>query len=117
MSKDLNRVMLIWRLTQDVELKKSLENWTSVATFTVATNRKYKNSEWNVVEESEFHRCIAFWRLAESLEEFVWKGKRVYIEWRLRTRKWEDNQWQIKYFTDIIVEDFIALEPKDELPF
>ena len=107
MARDLNRVMLIWRLTQDIEVKKLPDSWRSVATFTIATNRRYKNSEWNIVEEAEFHRCVAFGQAADLLGQYLTKWRRVYIEWRLRTRKWEDSTGQIRYTTEIIVEDFI----------
>ena len=112
MARDLNRVMLIWRLTQDIDVKKLPESGRSVATFTIATNRRYKNSEGNVVEEAEFHRCVAFGQAADLLGQYLSKWRRVYIEWRLRTRKWEDSTGQIRYTTEIIVEDFIFLDSK-----
>jgi len=108
---DLNKVMLIWRITSDVDVKK-MDSWSSVINFTVATNRKYKNKEENVVEESEFHRCVAFWSQADLLGKYLEKWKKVYVEWRLRTRKWEDNQWQPRYTTELIVENFIFLDSK-----
>ena len=112
MARDLNRVMLIWRLTQDIDVKKLPETWRSVATFTIATNRRYKNQEGQVIEEAEFHRCVAFWQAADILGQYLSKWRRVYIEWRLRTRKWEDSTGQIRYTTEIIVEDFIFLDSK-----
>jgi single-strand DNA-binding protein len=59
MARDLNRVMLIGRLTQDLDVKKT-ETGRSVVNFTIATNRRFKNAEGNIVEEAEFHRCVAF---------------------------------------------------------
>jgi len=113
MPKDLNKVMLIGRLAQDVEKRISEENGIPVVTFSVATNVRYKNKVGNLVEETEFHKCVAFWKIAELVESLAGKGKRVYIEWRLKTNKWTDENWQDRYFTQIIVKDFIVLSPKD----
>lgn len=104
--------MLIGRSTTDVEVKKMETTWNSVVNFTVATNRKYKNKEWNVVEEAEFHRCVAFGNIADILWKYLEKGKKVYIEWRLRTRKWEDSSGSTRFTTEIIVENFIFLDSK-----
>ena len=111
---DLNKVTIIWRSTTDLELKKMEQSWNSVVNFTIATNRKYKNKDWNSVEEAEFHRCVAFWVSADLLSKYLEKGKRVYIEWRLRTRKWEDSNGTQKYTTEIIVENFIFLDNKND---
>lgn len=109
---DLNKVMIIGRATTDVEVKKMEQSGNSVVNFSVATNRKYKNKDWNLVEEAEFHRCVAFGTAADILWKYLEKGKRVYIEWRLRTRKWEDTNWWTRYTTEIIVENFIFLDSK-----
>ena len=109
---DLNRVMLIGRSTTDLEVKKIGENDTSVVNFNVATNRRYTNKEWNQVEEAEFHRCVAFWNTADILWKYLEKWKRVYIEGRLRTRKWEDSNWNNRYTTEIVVDNFIFLDSK-----
>lgn len=108
---DLNRVMLIWRTTGDAEVKKS-EAWTSIVPFSLATNRRYKNKEGNQIEEAEFHRCVAFGNIADIFWQYLNKWKRIYIEGRLRTRKWEDGSWNNRYTTEIIVEDFIFLDSK-----
>ncbi len=109
---DLNRATIIWRATSDIEIKKIWESWTSVVNFNVATNRRYTNSEWNKVEESEFHRCVAFGALADIIWNYVTKGKRLYVEWRLRTRKWEDTNWNTRYSTEIVCENIILLDWK-----
>lgn len=109
---DLNKVMLIWRITNDLELKKMWESGNSVLNFNIATNRKYKNKDWNLVEEAEFHRCVAFWVSAENINRFMNKWNKIYIEWRIRTRKWEDTNWNTRYTTEIVVENFIFLESK-----
>lgn len=109
---DLNKVMLIWRITNDVELKKIEGSGNSVINFTLATNRRFKNRDWNQIEEAEFHRCVVFGNLADVLGKYGEKGKRMYIEWRLRTRKWEDTNWNSRFTTEIIIENFIFLDSR-----
>lgn len=113
MAMDLNRVMLIWRITSDIDVKKMPESWNSVVNFNIATNRKYTNKEGNVVEETEFHRCVAFGKSADILWQYMQKWRKLFVEGRLRTRKWEDSQWNTRYTTEIIVENFIFLDSKN----
>lgn len=109
---DLNKVMIIWRSTTDVEIKKIESTGSSVVNFSMATNRKYKNKEGQVVEESEYHRCVAYGNAADIIGQYVTKGKRMYVEWRLRTRKWEDTTWNTRYTTEIVLDNFIFLDSK-----
>jgi len=102
---DLNKVLLIWRITTDLEIKKMPESGTSVVNFTIATNRSYKNKSWERIEEAEFTRCVAFWPVADVIWQYLSKGRKVYIEWRLRTRQWEDAAWNKRYTTEVIVTD------------
>ena len=111
---DLNKVMLIGRATDNSEVKTIESNDSSVVNFVVATNRKYTNKEWNLQEEAEYHRCVAYGRSAEVLGEYLYKGKRVYIEGRLRTRNRTDNAGVTKYSTEIVVNHFIFLDPKSQ---
>jgi single-strand DNA-binding protein len=109
---DLNKVMLIWRITNDLEIKKIWQNWTSVVNFTIATNRVYKNASWEKIEEPEFHRCVAFWSIADVIWQYLSKGRKIYVEWRLRTRQWEDQSWVRRYTTEIIVTDMVFCDSK-----
>lgn len=109
---DLNKVMLIGRSTTDVEIKKIESTGSSVVNFTVATNRRYKNKDEQVVEESEYHRCVAYGGSADIIGQYVTKGKRMYVEGRLRTRKWEDTTGNARYTTEIVVDNFIFLDSK-----
>ena len=94
---------------------KTIESsWTPVVNFTVATNRKFKNKDGNVLEDAEYHRCVAYGKWAEVLSKYLTKGKRIYIEGRLRTRKWQDSEWNDKFSTEIIVDNFIFLDPKGQ---
>ena len=112
MGMDLNKVMLIWRATNNLQVKTIETTWTPVVNFTVATNRKYTNKEWNTMEDAEYHRCVAYWKGAEVLWKYLVKGKRIYVEGRLRTRKWQDSEGADKFSTEIIVDSFIFLDSK-----
>jgi single-strand DNA-binding protein len=109
---DLNKVMIIGRATNDLEVKMIESSGTPVVNFTVATNRRFKNKEGNVMEDAEYHRCVAYGKGAEVLGKYVTKGKRTYIEGRLRTRKRQDTSGTEKFTTEIIVDNFIFLDPK-----
>ena len=111
---DLNKVMLIWRATNNLQVKTIETTWTPVVNFTVATNRKYTNKEWNTMEDAEYHRCVAYGKGAEVLGKYLVKGKRIYVEGRLRTRKWQDSEGADKFSTEIIVDSFIFLDSKGE---
>ncbi len=109
---DLNKVQLIWRATNNLEVKTIESSGTSVVNFTIVTNRKFKNRDGNSVEEAEYHRCVAYGKWAEVLGQYVTKGKRIYVEGRLRTRKWQDTEGRDRYSTEVIVDNFIFLDSK-----
>ena len=110
MGMDLNKVMLIWRATNNLQVKTIETTWTPVVNF----NRKYTNKEWNTMEDAEYHRCVAYGKGAEVLGKYLVKGKRIYVEGRLRTRKWQDSEGADKFSTEIIVDSFIFLDSKWE---
>ncbi len=109
---DLNKVQLIWRATNNLEVKTIESSGTSVVNFTIVTNRKFKNRDENMVEEAEYHRCVAYGKWAEVLWQYVTKWKRIYVEGRLRTRKWQDTEGRDRYSTEVIVDNFIFLDSK-----
>ncbi|MDD2537275.1 MAG: single-stranded DNA-binding protein [Candidatus Absconditabacteria bacterium] len=111
---DLNKVMLIGRSTNNLEVKTIESTGTPVVNFTVATNRKYKNKDGNMMEDAEYHRCVAYGKGAEVLGKYLVKGKRVYVEGRLRTRKWQNSEGAEKFSTEIIVDSFIFLDTKGD---
>jgi len=104
--------MIIGRATNNLQVKTIESSGTPVVNFTVATNRKFKNKDGNVLEDAEYHRCVSYGKGAEVLGKYLNKGKRIYIEWRLRTRKWQDSEGLERYSTEIIVDNFIFLDPK-----
>ncbi len=111
---DLNKVMIIGRLTKNPEIR-STPNGQQVASFTLATNRSYKDATGNKVEKSEFHNIVAWSKLAEICGSYLQKGKRVYIEGRLQTRDWTAQDGTKRYTTETIAENMIMLDgPRGE---
>ena len=109
---DLNKVMLIWRATSVGQLKLIESTNTPVINFSLATNRKYKNAEGNILEDSEYHRCVAYGNQADILGKYLTKGKKIYVEGRLRTKKWQDSEGQDRFSTEVLLNNFIFLDTK-----
>ena len=82
--------------------------------FTTATNRYYKTSDGENKSEAEFHNCVAWGTLAERAEQFLTKGKLVYIEWRLKTRVIEKEDGEKNYKTEVVVANIIFLNKKGD---
>ena len=104
----LNKVQLIGNLTADPEVKET-PSGQKVANFSIATDRTWKDSNGMKQEQVEFHRIVAWTFLAELAEKYMQKGKKVYIEWRLQTRSWDDPSGQKKYMTEVVAENIILL--------
>ena len=107
----LNKVMLIGRLGQDPEVRYTQSN-TAVATLNIATSERYKDGNGEFQEKTEWHRVVAWGRLAEICQQYLNKGSLVYIEGPLQTRQWEDNQGQKKYTTEIKALQMTMLDTK-----
>lgn len=106
---DLNKVQLIWNITQDIELKQT-PTGQNVCSFSLATNRNWVDSSWIKQEVAEFHSIVLWGKLAEIAGQYLHKGKKVYIEWRLQTRNWEAQDWTKRYKTEIVWENMIMLD-------
>ena len=104
--------MIIGRSTSNLQVKTIESSGTPVVNFTVATNRKFKNRDGNVLEDAEYHRCVSYGKGAEVLGKYLNKWKRIYIEGRLRTRKREDSEGKERFSTEVIVDNFIFLDQK-----
>lgn len=108
----LNRAQIIGRLTQDPELKQT-PSGQSVVSFSLATNRKWKdNNSGEMKEQAEFHSIVAWGKLAEIIGNYLKKGRQVFIEGRLQTRSWEDGNSVKHWKTEIIAENMIMLDGK-----
>ncbi|MDO8618773.1 MAG: single-stranded DNA-binding protein [Candidatus Daviesbacteria bacterium] len=111
-SRSWNRVELIGNLTRDPELRYT-PNGAAVCTFGIATNRTYVQ-EGEKKEEVDFHRLVAWNKLAELCNQLLKKGNRTFISGRLQTRTWEGQDKQTRTVTEIVIEDMILLSPKSE---
>lgn len=108
MSNSLNKVQIIGNLTAEPDIRET-PNGQKVATFSVATNRKWKDTSGVLQEEVEYHNCVAWRGLADIAEQYMHKGKKVYIEWYLKTRTWDDTAGVKRYKTEIVSDNIILL--------
>ena len=107
----MNKAIIIGRLTKDIDLKYTTDGQMAVSRFTVAVPRgKDKNGN---DKGADFISCVAFGRRAETLERFVRKGHRIAVSGQIRTGSYEANG-EKKYTTDVIVQDFDFLQPKEK---
>ncbi len=111
-SRSWNRVELIGNLTRDPELRYT-PNGAAVCTLGIATNRTYV-VEGEKKEDVDFHRLVAWNKLAELCNQLLKKGTKVFISGRLQNRSWEGQDGQQKNITEIVLEDMIILSPKGE---
>jgi single-strand DNA-binding protein len=111
MARSLNRVQLIGNLTRDPELRYT-PSGTAVCTFSVATNRNWTNDTGEKKEEVEFHRIVAWNKLAELCSQFLTKGRKVFVEGRLSTRQWNAQDGTQKQTTEIVISDMILLDSR-----
>ncbi len=96
----LNKAMIIGRLGADPEVRYTQNN-TALATMRVATNDRYRDSNGELQETTEWHRVVAWGRLAETCQQLLKKGSQVYFEGPIQTRSWEDKDGQKQYMTEI----------------
>ena len=111
--RSINKVMLIGNLTRDPEVRQTT-NGQTVATFSVATNRYWKDANGNQNEETEYHDLVAWGKLAEICQAYLKSGTAVYTEGRLKTRSWEGQDGHKRYKTEIIISDMNILSRKKD---
>ncbi len=104
----VNKVILVGNLGRDPEIRY-LPSGEPVANITIATSSKYKNKTGEMVEETEWHRVTFFGKLAEIVGQYLKKGRSVYVEGRIKTRKYTDKDGIEKYATDIIANEMQML--------
>jgi single-strand DNA-binding protein len=100
----INKATLLGNLTKDPELK-ALPSGIKVTSFSLATNRSYKDQTGKKVDQVEYHNIVAFGKPAELIFQYMKKGNSLYVEGRLQTRSWDSDQGK-KYRTEILVENF-----------
>jgi single-strand DNA-binding protein len=130
MSRGLNKVMIIGHLGRDPEMRYTTSG-RPVTTFSVAASRTWHTSEGERRTETEWFNVVAWRNLAEICKQYLSKGQQVYIEGRLQTRKWKDNEGQEHTSVEVIANEMIILgerkasaeeaspedEEEDEFPF
>lgn len=109
----LNKVMLIGNLGRDPEVRYTASG-TAVAGFSVATTEKFKNKNGEWEERTEWHNITLWGRLAEIAGEYLAKGKTVYLEGRLQTRKWQDRDGKDRYTTEVVADKMQMLGGKGD---
>jgi single-strand DNA-binding protein len=107
--KSVNKVILLGNLTRDPELRHT-ENKKAVCAFGLATNRDWTSYTGEKHEEPEFHRLVAWDKLAETCHQFLRKGRKIYVEGRLQTRSYKDKEGVEKTVTEIVVDEMVMLD-------
>jgi len=102
-SKGVNKVILVGNLGQDPEVRY-MANGNAVANISIATSESWKDQQGQQQEKTEWHRVVMYRKLGEIAGEYLKKGSQVYIEGKLQTRKWQDQQGNDKYSTEIIAD-------------
>jgi single-strand DNA-binding protein len=108
---DLNRAMIIGRLTRDPEIRTT-PNGQDVANFSVATNFAWSNQSGEKQQTVEYHNVVAWRKLAGICGQYLKKGSRVFIEGRLQTRNWEAKDGSKRSTTEIVAENMLMLDSK-----
>lgn len=109
MARGVNKVILVGNLGRDPEMKYTASG-AAIANITVATSDSWNDKQTGEkVEKTEWHRVVAFQRLAEIMGEYLRKGSQVYIEGKLQTRKWQDQNGQDRYTTEVVANDMQML--------
>ncbi|MBI2616783.1 single-stranded DNA-binding protein [Candidatus Gottesmanbacteria bacterium] len=113
-SRSLNKVILIGNLTRDPELRYTPAG-TAVCTMGVATNRSWTTQSGDTKEETEFHRVVAWNKLAELCAQLLTKGRKVYVEGRLATHSWTAQDGAQRSSTEVVIEDMIILDSRKKV--
>jgi len=113
MARSLNKVMLIGNLGSDPEIKYAA-NGNAIANIRIATaeSRKNRDGEWE--DTTEWHRVVMFGRQAELCKDYLKKGSKIYVEGRLQTRSWEDQNGQRHYATEIVGFNMLMLDSRSQ---
>lgn len=110
-ARSLNRVQLIGNLTRDPELRYTPQG-TAVCTVGLATNRSWTTDSGEKREETEFHRIVAWNKLAELCSQLLVKGRKIYVEGRLSTRTWTGQDGNQRTTTEVVIDDMILLDSR-----
>ena len=111
----VNKCLFIGNLTANPEIR-TMPNGEQVANFSIALNERYKAKDGNIVENVEYVRIVLYRRLAEIAGQYLRKGSQIYVEGRLKTRKWQDQNGQDRYVTEIYGDHLQMLGSKSNNP-
>lgn len=103
-----NKVQLIGHVGQDPEIK-NLDGGKKVANLTIATNDSYKNDKGEKVEQTEWHRVVAWGKTAEIIEKYVTKGKEIALEGKLTHRSYDDKNGEKRYITEVLIHELLLM--------
>jgi len=103
-----NKVQLIGHVGND-PVFKTFDGGKKLVNFTLATNESYKNNTGEKVEETQWHKLVAWGKTADIIEKYVTKGKEIAIEGKLTHRNYEDKNGEKRYFTEVVVNDMLLL--------
>src|SRR3989338_4115095 len=106
---DLNKVMLIGNVVRDPDIRTT-PSGQSVASFSIATNFVWKDKEGQRQQRAEFHNIVAWRRLGEIVGQYLKKGSKVYLEGRLQTRSWDDQNGIKRFRTEVVADNMIMLD-------
>ena len=109
----VNKVILIGNLGADPEIR-FLPSGQPVANLRLATNEKWKGQDGNMQERTEWHRVVVFGKQAELCKEYLSKGRQIYLEGRIQTRKWNDKEGKERYTTEVVARDIRFLGGRGE---
>lgn len=109
----VNKVILIGNLGRDPEVR-TIENGAKVANFTLATTETYRTKEGNKVEQTEWHRIVLWRGLAEIAEKYLRKGKSIYLEGKITTRKYTDKEGVERTITEIVGDNMTMLGAREQ---
>lgn len=111
MARGLNKVFLIGNLGRDPEMKYTQQG-TPVTTFSMAVSRTWKSPDGQARDETEWFRIVAWQKLAEQCNEYLRKGSKVYIEGRLQTREWQDQNGQTRQTVEVVASEMLLLDSR-----
>jgi single-strand DNA-binding protein len=115
MSRGLNKVMIIGNLGRDPEMRYT-PSGRAVTSFTVATSRIWNSPDGERHEETEWFNVVAWGKLAETCKQVLVKGQQVYVEGRLQTRRWEDQEGRKHFSTEIVADRMLMLGERRSVP-
>lgn len=99
----MNKTILVGNITQDPTIKAT-QTGTKVASLSMATDEFYKDQNGERQKLTDYHNLVAFWKTADLIENHVSKGQKILIEWKLKTRSWDAEDWSKRYKTEVHIE-------------